>query len=345
MSGSVSVTPPADHGAIRMGTPPVTASGSFSTSNPGGSVDQVHVHLDWTGPATRPGLPSDKDVCANGKPPCGTANVPYSTALTPVDNNGPYHVTVTGTGHDLFNQNLSVSVAADFVLAIPPATPANLKATLNKDRSVTLVWDRNSEADMYVYEVARKGPSDKAFKPIVRLFQTIKATDKPAFTDNQLPAQAGTYQWQVTAMRNGESGDSTTLIASPPAGPVSQRLSAAPPGSTTPTTRPSPSGLSFGPPTLKFSGGTPPKLSSAQPSTTPTTEQAVPDPGFVRGLPYGNRPGSGEDSGDNPAVELHRKGGGGPGSAVLIPAAFGSILFVGAFQLRWLMKVLETPPV
>jgi hypothetical protein len=97
---------------------------------------------------------------------------------------------------------------------------------------------------------------------------------------------------------------------------------------------------------LKFSGGAPPKLSTAKPSTTPGTEEVTPDPGFVRGLPYGGRANP-DDSGDDPAVELNRKGGksGGNNRGVLAPAAVGSILFVGAFQLRWLMRTLETPTI
>ena len=72
-----------------------------------------------------------------------------------------------------------------------------------------------------------------------------------------------------------------------------------------------------------------------------------PDPvvaGFVRGLPYGNRADPGDNSSDNPSVELNRKGGKGSGNkGVLIPAAFGAILFVGAFQLRWLMRTIDQP--
>ena len=47
------------------------------------------------------------------------------------------------------------------------------------------------------------------------------------------------------------------------------------------------------------------------------------------------------------AVELNQKGGKGSGSnrGVLVPAAMGAILFVGAFQLRWLMRTLEVPTI
>ena len=31
--------------------------------------------------------------------------------------------------------------------------------------------------------------------------------------------------------------------------------------------------------------------------------------------------------------------------SVLVPAAMGAILFVGAFQLRWLMRTLEVPTI
>src|SRR5207237_1197700 len=172
-------------------------------TGPAGAVDQVHVHLDWKGPGTRPGLPSDKDLCAKpNTPPCGASNAPYSTPLGPVDNNGPYHVAVTGSGHDIFS-SYTFTVNADFALAIPPKTPAGLKATANKDRTVTLVWDRNGEADLFYYDLARKGPGDKDFKPLPALAQP-PPDEKPKVIDNTVPLAAGDYQYQVAAVRYGQ---------------------------------------------------------------------------------------------------------------------------------------------
>ncbi|MDQ1375012.1 MAG: hypothetical protein QOJ09_2350, partial [Actinomycetota bacterium] len=115
-----------------------------------------------------------------------------------------------------------------------------------------------------------------------------------------------------------------------------------PPG--TPTTQPPPAGNGAPPPVVKTTpvktSRSPISSSSASPSTT---ELVSPDPGFVRGLPYagGNAPGDG----DNPSVALNHPGGkdSGNGRRVLIPVAFGAILFVGAFQLRWLMRRIEQP--
>ena len=340
------IAPPADHCAIRTDAAPVTATGNFNTKNPGSNITSIQLQLAWTGPATRPGLPNTKELC--GTPAaagCGQPSASYSAILSPVDTNGPYHVSVTATATDLFGSTSTLTLNADFVLAIPPKTPTGLKATASKDRKVTLVWDRNGEADLYFYDVGRKGPGEKGFTIIVKETQPPPNV-KPTFQEDKPPTAAGDYQYQVTAVRYGQSGDSNPafLLRSAPAGPVTVKLGPGSPGHTTPPTQPPPAGLATGPPVLKFSGGAPPKLSTAKPSTTSGTEEVTPDPGFVRGLPYSGR-GTPDDSGDNPAVELNRKGGKGGGNnrGVLVPGAVGAILFVGAFQLRWLMRTIDQP--
>ena len=114
---------------------------------------------------------------------------------------------------------------ADFVLAIPPKTPTGLKATASKDRKVTLVWDRNGEADLYFYDVGRKGPGEKGFTIIVKETQPPPNV-KPTFQEDKPPTAAGEYQYQVTAVRYGQSGDSNPafLLRSAPAGPVTVKL-------------------------------------------------------------------------------------------------------------------------
>jgi hypothetical protein len=76
----------------------------------------------------------------------------------------------------------------------------------------------------------------------------------------------------------------------------------------------------------------------------------TPDPGFVRGLPYGgtNTTLAGEEGGPGgEAVALTPNSGRHKSNqkGLLIPAATGAILFVGAFQLRWLKKRLDEPVV
>ena len=147
-------------------------------------------------------------------------------------------------------------------------------------------------------------------------------------------------------LRNGVSGDDTSFVASARTTAKAVTVPNPPPGSPPPPTPPGAKGPGAPPPLLRSSpfGGS--SVGSSGSGSPATTEEVTPDPGFVRGLPYGNRANPGDNSSDNPSVGLNRKGGNGSGNkGVLIPAAFGAILFVGAFQLRWLMRTIEQAPI
>ena len=102
----------------------------------------------------------------------------------------------------------------------------------------------------------------------------------------------------------------------------------------------------MGPPVLKSTTGSFPKLSSGT-ATTPTSEAVTPDPGFVRGLPCGGTNTTLAQRGRGRRRQRGLTPGGGRLSnqkGVLAPVATGAIiLFVGAFQLRWLKKRLDEP--
>jgi hypothetical protein len=237
-----------------------------------------------------------------------------------------------------------------FGVAVAPAKPATLKISAAKDRKVTLGWDRNTEPDMYGYAVYRLEPGQKTppKQPTVVVLQPdAKDGNRVSAPDNP-PPPAGEYTYLVRAVRPGATADVFTSQTISDAASAKVTLPAGPP---TPTTTPPPPGSGSplgGAPVIKGTGSNAPRLSSASAPTqsaTPTSEAVTPDPGFVHDLPYGATTIPGEEEGDNPSVAINQTGGKAKSNqrGLLIPAATGAILFVAAFQLRWLKNRLEEP--
>ncbi|MCU1448931.1 MAG: hypothetical protein JWP02_1101, partial [Acidimicrobiales bacterium] len=245
----------------------------------------------------------------------------------------------TGTG----------AAATDFQLEVPPPVVAHPSAVVNKDRGVTVSWDRDiSTKDLQSYWIWRKGPGDSEFFPIAQTPQVTNGV-RMSVPDNGPKSAGGDYVYQLESRRNGHTGDANSFVASNKKAAQADKVTVPnPPPGTPTTTRPTigPGGLAAPPPMVKSTAGYSPKLSSAPAATTATTQPVTPDPGFVRGLPYAGSnttlPGEGE-GGD--AVALTPNGGRQKSNqkGLLVPAATGAILFVGAFQLRWLKKRLDEP--
>jgi hypothetical protein len=348
-------------GATYGGAPPTTGS-VHATGFNGAIVQWVEAKLVWTRTGSPPPMPAPVAIC--GTPPDAAAPVPpnpcqgggdvtFTNAPTPVPAyNGPYQLVVVAHAQDGLGQPNDGSKTVNYGVAIKPVQVANLKVSV-KSRVATLSWNRNGEPDMQFYDIYRQAPGQKQGALIVRYLQPKPSDPGPKFVDDQAPAPGGEYTYTVFAVRNGPSGDpcsaakaaTTDCAVSAPAVAKATLPPGTPPASPPPP-QSGPNGAPAGPPVIKSTTGSTPKLSSATSATTPTSELATPDPGFVRGLPYaGTNTTLASEGGGGDAVAL-TPGGGRPKSnqkGLLVPAATGAILFVGAFQLRWLKKRLDEP--
>jgi hypothetical protein len=283
--------------------------------------------------------------------------VTFTNAPTPQPAfNGPFQLVVTAHATDGFGQEGEGAGSVAYKLAVPPPPVGNVKATVDRNRQVTVSWDRDAGTpDVQTYWVWRKAPGAKDFIAVSQTPQ-IPSGARMSVLDTTTAGMGGDYVYQVETRRNGPNGDMSPPAISDRSKSTSPKVTVPDPPSgtpTTPPTQPGPTGSSGAPPVVKstptggsrsagFSSG----VSSSSGEPVPTTEPVTPDPGYLRGLPYagqGPKPSQGQE-GDNAAVALtpggrqksDRKG-------VLVPVATGAILFVGAFQLRVLKKRLDEP--
>src|SRR5207248_5254686 len=139
----------------------------------------------------------DTDATAPAAACQGGSDVAFSNAQTPQPAfNGPYTLTVAAEARE-GNQTGDNSSAVSYGIAIPPPPPGNVTATLNKDRTVTLAWDRNTaNPDVFTYYIWRKGPGDKDFKTAFQSLQASKG-DRLTAVDQETAAAGGSYVYQV----------------------------------------------------------------------------------------------------------------------------------------------------
>jgi hypothetical protein len=348
-------TPKASSPPPVFGAPPTTSGSVHASGFNGATVLWVEAKLVW-GKTGGPPMPKPVSICGPAPdappppapPPCpGGPDVTFTNALTPAPAyNGPYQLVVIAHAQDGINQQNDGAKDVTYSIAAKPANVGTLKASV-KNRVVTVGWDRNTEPDMQRYDVYRQGPGEKPpTSALVQVEQPPSGT-RVAFDDDTAPAAGGDYIYTLFAVRTGATGDAKTSVVA--SNPVSVKATLPPgtPPASPPVTQPGPSGTPTGPPVIKSTMGSIPKLSSASPATTPTTSLATPDPGFVRGLPYAGTnttlPSGGE--GGDASVALTPSGGRHKSNTkgLLVPAAGGAILFVAAFQLRWLKKRLDEP--
>ena len=350
---------PAANGAIASAT--ITASGDFHTQGFQPSFDWISVSLVWTGAAPGPPVPGGGTYTYCGKPPSGPPAAPCQgtdiTFSVPMNltnaSNGPYKVNATAQASDIPNRTQTQSMPApiNFNLVVPPPPVTNVKAVVNKDRSVSVSWDRNTVTpDMQGYYIYRQSPGQKDFTAMGQTAQPTSGTRITLAPDTTPQSAGGNYTYAVEARRNGATGDNKSVSPSDKSKSVATVAVPNPPPGTVTTVPPppAPSGNVAPPPVLKSTTSGVSSNISSSPATTPTSEAVTPDPGFARGLPYSSsntQPGAEGEGGGDPTVALTPSGGRhrSSSSGALKSVAAGAVLFVGAFHLRWLKKQLDVP--
>ncbi|HUQ39726.1 MAG TPA: Ig-like domain-containing protein [Acidimicrobiales bacterium] len=260
--------------------------------------------------------------------------------------NGRYTVTVRATGTDKpadFNGQEAASTTRDFSVEAPPATPRNVKATVEDSREVVVTWSENTEPDLLFYQVQRAVGDGE--------WSVAGETKTTRYRDDRTAQAGGTYRYRVVAVRKGARADSgvtsqpsaaaTATVPDPPPPPTTTtQPGQAPPegGGTTSSTVPGdgPDGGSAGGSSGGSSGGTSGSgtgsgsgsgsAGSSSPGpvitksgkvdlsgfalldqTKAPTQKATeaPDPGFDEELPFGERPADGDESasGEDGAAE------------------------------------------
>ena len=346
---------------------PPLLSGDFQTDDPNAAIS-VTVTMSWAGPdpTHHPAKSSPQRVCPGTQCTTTSSGVHIDRFPLPAAAyNGPYHVDAAATATNpnppiLGGGSANGTAGADFSVAVPPPNVTGVTATANKDRSVSVSFDRDAVSpDVQEYWLYRKGPGDKNFTAVARTLQLSTGARINTSDTTGPQSKGGDYLYQVEEHRNGASGDNTTVVTSDRTKSQSNTVTVPgpPPGSSTP------------PPTAPSSGNGPPPVVQGTPSgvarnsgfsgsssaplplssaDTPTSEAVTPDPGFARGLPYaaGSAPADNGNSseGDNSAVAVTPGRHSTSNRGILVPVAAGAVLFVGAFHLRILKKRLDEPP-
>lgn len=350
-----------------MSSSTVSVSGHFNAS--GGfqpTFDWVSVNVVWDKGGPGPsqtyvycGAPPNTQP--NPKPCAGTDfdfNQPFSPPLAV---NGPYKVTATGQAHDQSFLGNSAPVSATtnpigFGMAVPAPNVNNVAAAVNKDRSVSVSFDRDgSTPDVQSYWIFRKGPGEKDFHARAQTKQQASGS-RLSVIDPGTEAAGGDYLYEIEEHRNGQTGDASSFTISDRTAKQSQSNKVTvpnpPPGETVPPPTTPPPSSDGAPPVLK---GTPSGVtrssgfsgSGSSAATTPTSEAVTPDPGFARGLPYagGATPNDQNNSeGDNSAVAVTPGRHKSTNKGILIPVAGAAVLVLGALHLRYFKKRLDEPP-
>ncbi|MGH9279210.1 MAG: hypothetical protein ACRD12_14030 [Acidimicrobiales bacterium] len=274
------------------------------------------------------------------------------TFSRPVALNGLYTVKITARGTVLGTiGELDGYADRDFAVAVPPARPSNVAASVGDDRRVTLTWTGVSYPDLRGYAIYRKVPGGN-FVLIGGSFPGVHT-----FTEGS-PSLGGDVQYQVASLRNGavasddadqwlRSAPFTTSVhvPAPPAAPVGSSTTLAPPGG--PNQPADASNVDLG----DIFNSAPSGIPSVQVSPTPT----IPDTGYSGVLPFteGSEPDKvgGRVPGRPSAVSADGELTAGQDSgsstnrrALLVPVAAGSVLCVAALHLRWLNRRLAAFP-
>lgn len=276
--------------------------------------------------------------------PSNTTRIDFSQDAT-FDCNGRYELDVIAVGDSSTIHSGSQETKQtikDVVLKVAPAVPTGVTAT-SSQRRVEVTWAANGEPDLLGYLVYRNGS-----------FHDSSTTN--SYVDTDFPSAGGTFTYKVSAVRLGPSqnpDDEADFVESGQSGAGS---------ATVPKTTSTSSGGS-GDDGDGGSGGGPSKKPTVKLAPTPSSggssaradlsgfarlkqqadEEArlrstTTDPGYSDELPYGegggrNPDGSLASGGDRSTFEevVDRK-------AVMVPIAFGLLLFVGALQMRYLAR-------
>ena len=333
-------------------------AGSFQISGTSPTIDQVT--LSVTPEAGQPIPGAAITWCQGTSNGCGQSSVTFSWTVPPLSYNGAYRADAeaTGTEHQLGGTTPHSGSAATvhFKLAIPPAVPRGLtEVTDTKARTVKLTWNRNVEPDTAGYYVQREGPSDSQYTvlPNGGVYQPPAGVQTVSLTDTSVPRPGGTYRYQVFALRGGADPGSLVASTMPATTTAALPEAPAPPttagagtggGSGSATTTPSPVVVSPGAADgNQFRALRPTVALPSRPATTPDAEP--PDTGYKQRLPY-----------QSPTVTELVPEQAAPSSrpvttvrrvlnqrALLTSIAIAAMVFVFAFQIRWLAKTVGPP--
>ncbi|HUQ64265.1 MAG TPA: hypothetical protein VM121_10970 [Acidimicrobiales bacterium] len=304
-----------------------TISGNVDMPGSLDSVRNVAVSL-----VSSPGsdTPAPCDPCGSGDG--SSVSFSWSPQLS---RNGPYQGRVTATGSQfllgVFDGETTSEATVSFRMEVAPADPADVRVETNPDRTVRVTWARNSEPDMIAYRVQRKDPGSSTFRDVGGAVPQPASGSAVSIADPATAQGAGTFVYQVQAIRVGRSGNASTAVGSgfsssevliaPPAGaPPPPGAAATPPAE---NAAPTPNLSSF----LKGSGGGLPN------AALPNTPQ-IPDGGFDQNLPFVIPPASAGGRSNDDALGIEAASSGNSARAVLIPVAGGLLLCLAAFHVR-----------
>lgn len=319
---------------------PPTISGS-ATHDGFNDADMSEVDLTW---ASEIGEPAE--ACTLPEPTAFTGSstkIDFS-AEPDLPCNGRYTITVKATsGSNVAHSQTTKTATRTFDVAVPPEVPAGL-ATSSDDvnRTVTLSWQANEEADLWGYLIDRAGADG--------VFAELAVTSATTYVDEQIPQAGGTFTYQVWAVRLGATqnpDDPDDFVLSDSASPASAARVTPP---TTTSQRPG-GGTGGGSGGARGGDGEvegnapppPPELGTferlkAEVEARRLASLTTLDPGYKDRLNYGDArmlPDDGSlaaGGARSSFADVHDR------LAALRPIAIGMLLFVGALQIRYITR-------
>lgn len=317
------------------------ASGTV-TAISGCLVDGITLTL--TTPEQHP-LPGALSIAGNGE---STQSFSWAPSLP---ENGHFALRVEAVQRQsspLADCSGTARVEADLWVEAQPASVVITRSTTDsKNRTVTIVFQRNNEADVIGYLVYRAHGSDEAL-PVYGADQSPPGS-KLTFVDDLSEAEGGSYSYSLTALRPSSDWYQSDRRRPPSSSPesTSSRATATMPPQPRPVTTTAPSGGTSGGAAASGSsvrsvgrinfGAFASELNSAKRTTSPTEF----DPGFGERLPF------------KPKTSVERESGefaNAPGSQGeerpmgLLAFATGLLLLVVAGHMLWLRQEVARVP-
>lgn len=339
-----------------------TVSGSATMSSVLGLDPVTGVHITVRS-RQNPAITAGCDGC--GAALDGRNQVDFSMTTAELAYNGPYDVAAEVSGKKTLGSTVRTTETTSFNIEVDPAPPADVTATVNPDRTVTVSWARNTEPDLVGYQVQRRtGSSD--FQPGPRVDQADGSRVQWIDSSTVQAAGAVDYQYRVVAVRPDGDGEvsvraisistpaKATVPAPPPGAPGSPGApggpGAAPGGPGGPGAAPGgPGPLVVAGGGAPFTTGAPASLDvgsfltagGAPPGIAVPGGVALPDGTFSATLPFGPKKDAaslGDDSVEILDQSTSRR-------TLFLPVAAGLLLCMLAMHLRRFNHRVLAPPV